>query len=222
VSTPGRFVTFEGIEGCGKTTQLEHLARRLKLSGADVLITREPGGTSLGRELRTLVLRPADRPMSPDAELMLYAADRAQHLDEVIEPALERGAIVLCDRFSDATLAYQGYGRRLDLQRIRDLHRHPPLNRVPDRTLLFLIDPAVALERARRRNVREGAAETEGRFEAERIEFHERVSAGYQELAAAEPERFRIVDGAGSVGEVGGRVARATGDLLPLPESDRC
>jgi dTMP kinase len=222
VSAAGRFVTFEGTEGCGKTTQIERLARRLERSGADVLVTREPGGTTLGRELRTLVLRPAERPISPDAELLLYAADRAQHLVELVEPALERGAIVLCDRFTDATLAYQGYGRRLDLQRIRDLHRHPPLNRVPDRTLLFLLDPAVALERARRRNTRNDLAETEGRFEAEHLDFHERVSEGYRELAVAEPDRFRIIDGAGDVEQVERSVGRAIGDLLPLEKSDGC
>ena len=157
----GRFITFEGVEGSGKTTQLEGLAERLRRGGADVVVTREPGGTTLGRELRALVLRPSAEPMSPVAELLLYATDRAQHLTEIVEPALERGTIVLCDRYKDATLAYQGYGRELDLERIRELHRRPPLDRMPDRTVLLVLDPAVALAgapgSARRRSARPGA-----------------------------------------------------------------
>ena len=142
----GRFVTFEGIEGTGKTTQLERLAQRLEREGSDVVRTREPGATAFGRELRALLLRPTDAPMSPTAELLLYVADRAEHLRRVVEPALARGAIVLCDRFSDATLAYQGYGRGLGVELVRSLHRHDPLDLLPDRTVLLRLDPEVALQ----------------------------------------------------------------------------
>ena len=221
-SCGGRFITFEGVEGSGKTTQLERLAERLRRGGADVVVTREPGGTSLGRELRALVLRPSAEPMSPVAELLLYATDRAQHLTEIVEPALERGAIVLCDRYKDATLAYQGYGRELDLERIRELHRRPPLDRTPDRTVLLVLDPAVALARATRRNVEHDLVEIEGRFEKERLEFHRRVAAGYGALAAAEPERFRVVEAQGDLLQVGQRVLEAVRDLLPVLEVDRC
>lgn len=221
-TSAGRFVTFEGVEGSGKTTQLERLAERLIRGGADVVVTREPGGTPLGQELRALLLRSSAEPMSPVAELLLYATDRAQHLTEVVEPALERGAIVLCDRYKDATLAYQGYGRELDLERIRELHRRPPLDRTPDRTVLLVLDPAVALARATRRNVEHDLVEIEGRFEQERLEFHRRVARGYGALAAAEPGRFRVVEAQGSVLQVGRRVVEAVRDLLPVLESEEC
>ena len=159
--------------------------------------------------------------MSPVAELLLYATDRAQHLTEIVEPALERGAIVLCDRYKDATLAYQGYGRELDLERIRELHRRPPLDRTPDRTVLLVLDPAVALARATRRNV-EHDLEIEGRFEKERLEFHRRVAEGYRAMAAAEPERFRVVEAQGDVQQVGRRVVEAVRDLLPVLEGEEC
>jgi len=221
-NSPGCFITFEGIEGSGKTTQLERLAERLRESGADVVVTREPGGTTLGRELRALVLRPAAEPMSPVAELLLYATDRAQHLSEIVEPALERGAIVLCDRYRDATMAYQGYGRELDLERILELHSREPLDRMPDRTVLLVLDPVGALARATRRNVERDLVETEGRFENERLEFHRRVARGYAALAAAEPERFRIVEAQGPVPQVSRRVVEAVRDLLPVLERDSC
>ncbi len=187
-----------------------------------MVVTREPGGTTLGRELRALVLRSSAEPMSPVAELLLYATDRAQHLTEIVEPALERGAIVLCDRYKDATLAYQGYGRKLDLERIRELHRRPPLDRTPDRTVLLVLDPAVALARAKRRNVDHDLVEIEGRFEKEQLEFHRRVAEGYSALAAAQPERFRIVEAQGSVLQVGRRVVQAVRDLLPVLEGEEC
>ena len=210
----GRLITFEGIEGSGKTTQLERLADRLRATGAVVVATREPGGTSLGRALRALLLRPDPQPMSPIAELMLYLTDRAQHLTEIVEPALERGEIVLCDRFTDATLAYQGCGRGLGLERIRDLHSHPPLDRVPDRTLLLELAPTLALRRATRRNDEQDLAASEGRFEQERIEFHQRVFEGYRSLAAAEPQRIKIVDAAGTADVVEKRVLDSVRDVL--------
>jgi len=210
------FLTFEGVEGCGKSTQLELLRSRLADSEIELLVTREPGGTELGQRLRKLLLEPTQAPMAPEAELLLYAADRAQHLREVIEPALAEGRIVLCDRYLDATLAYQGYGRNLGTSMILDLHRRAPLDRRPDRTLLFDLDPAIALERARRRNAELGVEETEGRFEMEQLDFHRRVRAGYLTLARSDPGRVRTVDAAGTPDEVARRVTDALRDLPPL------
>ena len=211
----GCFVTFEGVEGSGKSTQLRLLARRLEAGGADVVVTKEPGGTEIGKGLRALLLSPTSASMAPLAELMLYTADRAQHLAEVVEPALGRGAVVLCDRFLDATLAYQGSGRGLPASLVLDLHRHAPLDLRPDRTILLDADPETALPRARRRNQRLGLDDSEGRFEEEDLEFHRRVRAGYLELAAREPERFRVVATDGNVEAVHEAVIAALADRLP-------
>lgn len=212
----GHFVTFEGIEGTGKSTQLERLADRLRRGGVDVVVTREPGGTALGRELRGLLLRPTEEPMSPLAELLLYLTDRAQHLTEIVEPALANGAVVLSDRYKDATLAYQGHARALGVERVRELHRFPPLDRDPDRTILLELGPEVALNRASRRNLECDVADTEGRFEQESLDFHRRVAEGYRALAAAEPERIRVVDALGSVEDVEHRVVDCLLDLFPI------
>jgi dTMP kinase len=216
----GIWITFEGIEGTGKTTQVERLARRLDAGGVRTTLTREPGGTELGQQLRSLLLRPDDEPMHPMTELLLYTADRAQHLAEVILPALERGEVVLCDRFLDATLAYQGYARGLGTACVLELHRRAPLDSRPHRTVLLDLDPEEGLARALRRNAGNGLDSTEGRFEHEHVEFHRRVRAGYLALASAEPERFRLVDGAGTPDEVEARVFAAVRDL-PFPGEAR-
>ena len=208
------WITFEGVEGTGKTTQLERIARRLEAGGRRVTVTREPGGTALGQQLRAVLLRPDPQPMHPLTELLLYTADRAQHLAEVILPALERGEVVLCDRYLDATLAYQGHARGLGVKRVLELHRQPPLDRRPHRTVLLDLDPAEGLARARRRNQGQGTDETEGRFEQEEVDFHARVRAGYLALAAAEPERFRSVDASGDPDQVERKVIDALRDLL--------
>jgi dTMP kinase len=221
-SGQGRFITLEGIEGTGKTTQLERLARRCRAGGAEVVVTREPGGTALGRDLRKLLLRPADPPMSSLAELLLYVTDRAQHLAEVVEPALARGAIVLCDRYKEATLAYQGHARGLGMERVLELHRHPPLDRVPDRTVVLELDPAEALARANQRNRERGLAASEGRFEQEALAFHRRVREGYRALASAEPGRIRVIDASGDEDEVERRVYACVRDLIPAPGDGRC
>jgi dTMP kinase len=211
----GRFVTFEGIEGSGKTTQIERLGRSLRAAGLEVIATREPGGTAIGRRLRALLLDAEGYPVAPATELLLYSADRAQHLIEMIGPALGRGAVVLCDRYLDATLAYQGYGRMLGTDAVLAVHRIPPLDRRPDRTVLLDLDPAEGLARARSRNVSRGTDRCEGRYEMEEIEFHGRVRRGYLDLAAADPERIRVVQAAGSEDEVAARVRAALADLLP-------
>lgn len=189
----GRFVTFEGIEGSGKSTQIALLAAFLESAGNQIVLTREPGGTPIGDQVRKILLDPANTSLDPTAELLLYAASRAQHLHDVILPALAAGATVLCDRFSDATLAYQGYGRGLDVEMIRALDRLVTAGMRPDLTLLLDIDAATGVARAHGRNVDRGL-EAEARFENEELAFHERVRQGYLTLAQESPERIRIVD----------------------------
>lgn len=217
----GLFVTFEGIEGSGKTTQIAILSERIAACGVACLVTREPGGTPLGRSLRKVLLDADGESIVPAAEMALYVADRAQHLVEVLEPALASGRVVLCDRYLDATLAYQGYGRGLDVDWIRSLHRTPPLDRRPIRTILLDLDPEVALARARERNREFGMTVAEGRYEGESLAFHERVRNGYLSLAAAEPFRFRIVRAEAPADEIQARIVDLLSDLVPeLEEPD--
>jgi len=194
------FITFEGIEGCGKTTQMRLLAERLGTLGKSVTTTREPGGCPIADQIRGILLDAGNSAMTPLAELLLYAAARAQHVAEVVKPALAAGHIVLCDRFTDATIAYQGYGRRLDQQVIDGLN-HLAIDGVrPDVTVLLDCPVEVGLARAMARiNSSHGAREE--RFELEAMEFHQRVRDGYLQLAASEPDRFVIVDGAAGVEE---------------------
>jgi dTMP kinase len=189
----GTFITFEGIEGSGKSTQIVLLANYLKSHRIKTVLTREPGGTLIGDQIRRILLDPANKALDPSAELLLYTASRAQHLKEVIQPAVATGTIVLCDRFSDATLAYQGYGRGLDIDMIRELDRIVTAGMRPDLTVLLDIDAAAGLARARGRNNSRGL-EGEARFENEEIAFHERVRQGYLTLAKKESERIRVVD----------------------------
>ncbi len=196
------FITFEGIEGSGKTTQLRRLAGRLP--GA--VITKEPGGTPLADEIREILLDARSR-LDPVAEMFLFAASRRQNVVEVIRPALEKGRVVLCDRFTDATLAYQGFGRLLDLDRLRMLNDWATSSLQPDITVLLDLPEDVGLSRARSRNV--DAPKDEGRFEAEDLKFHRRVREGYLALAASEPARYVVVDGNGSESEVFDRLLAA-------------
>jgi dTMP kinase len=195
--TPGiperRFVTVEGIEGSGKTTLLQRMAGHLEQCGHRCRVTREPGGTRLGEQIRTLLLDPRSRDLEPMAELLLYVADRVQHVQQVIRPALADGWTVLCDRYLDATLAYQGYGRGHSLEFIRRLHADAVGAVVPDLTILLDVDPEVGLERAWGQVAAGDRPAAEMRFEAEALAFHQRVRAGYLELARGEPGRFRVV-----------------------------
>lgn len=183
----GRFITFEGGEGVGKSTNLAFARDFLRERGLTVVLTREPGGTALAEQIRQLLLQPAEERVSDLAELLLVFAARAQHLEEVIRPALARGDWVLCDRFTDATFAYQGYGRGLGRERIEQLQAlvHPDLQ--PDLTILLDIDIAEGLARARERGDLD-------RIELEQASFFEAVRRGYLELAKQEPHRFAIVD----------------------------
>jgi dTMP kinase len=209
----GTFITFEGIEGSGKSTQIALLANYLATKGVRHVLTREPGGTPIGDQVRKILLDPANRSLDPAAELLLYAAGRAQHLREIIIPALADGMIVLCDRFSDATLAYQGYGRGLDIGMINSLDRIVTAGLRPDLTLLFDIEAAPGIARARGRNSSRGL-ETEARFENEELAFHERVRKGYLTLAAQEPERIRIVDASSSPEAVQAKIRQLVDERL--------
>lgn len=193
----GFFITFEGTEGTGKSTQVRLLADNLRAAGQRMLVSREPGGTAFGRSLRGMLLDPAAANIAPWAELFLYLADRAQHVREVILPALERGEWVICDRFSDATVAYQGFGRGLDPAFIRDASDRAAGSLAPDLTLLLdFEDVSVGIERARRRQQGDGTEGVEDRFEREDLAFHARVRNGYRSLAAAEPDRIRLLPAA--------------------------
>ncbi len=181
----GLFLTFEGIEGCGKTTQMRRLAETLASKGQKVRTTLEPGEGPIGKRIRESLLTHHPEPLDPLAELMLYLADRAQHVHQVLAPALASGETVLCDRYTDSTLAYQGYGRGIDPGRIQELNAFVTRGLTPDLTYLFDCPPDVGLRRIRR---------SLDRMEAQDLEFHQRVRAGYLTLAEAEPHRFVVID----------------------------
>ena len=198
MSKPGFFVSFEGGDGCGKTTQMRLFVERLRGIGKDVLETAEPGGTPIGRQIRRILLDSANGALSPRAEMLLYFACRAQNVDEWIRPALAAGRVVVTDRFTDSTLAYQGEGRGLTVGLVRQLHAIACQEIVPNLTIYLDIDYRTGLSRARARNAGQ-AGPDESRMESEAEEFHERVRRGYLALAAAEPERIRTIDAGQSV-----------------------
>jgi dTMP kinase len=197
--TDGQFITFEGIDGAGKSTQIEFLVERLRAQGHDVLVTREPGGTPLGEKLRQLLLTEA---MDARTETLLMFAARAEHLAKVIRPALEAGRWVVCDRFTDATYAYQGGGRQVPMADIEALERwvHPDL--LPDRTLLFDLSPEVAA-------LRLAVARRADRFEAEEVEFFARVRAVYLDRVRRDSRRFLVLDGTQSPAVTSAHIGRA-------------
>jgi len=190
----GIFITFEGLDGCGKSTQLERLAAELRSEGIDVLTTREPGGTAIGERIRSILLDSATSGLTPMAELALMFASRAQQLEELIVPTLERGAWVLCDRFTDSSEAYQGGGRELGSQAVLDLHRVVCRNVWPDLTVLMDSEVEASVARARRRNLKKTDAANENRFESEDRTFFERVHEAYRVIAKREKQRVLILD----------------------------
>jgi dTMP kinase len=190
------FITLEGIEGAGKSSQLENIVSFFKTRGYACVTTREPGGTIAGAQIRRILLDPVNRDLDPRTELLLYVADRIQHIKTVIEPHLGERRVVLCDRYFDATLVYQGYARGVDKGLIRDLHRMVCDDLAPDLTLLFDLEPRIGLDRAWRQIDSGGRTDRESRFELEALAFHERVRYGYLELARNDPRRFRIIDAA--------------------------
>ena len=202
------FITLEGIEGSGKSTQILHVFNYLNKLGFLCKMTREPGGTRIGGKIRSILLDPENSAMNPAAELLLYTADRVQHIQEIILPMIENGGIVICDRYFDATLAYQGIARGLDMTLILDLHKLVCRNLKPDLTLLLDLPPDKGLQRAWKQLKSGSRTDSESRFENETLAFHERVRAGYLAIAEKEPERFRIIDASQSQDQVQDQITR--------------
>lgn len=213
----GMFITFEGIEGTGKSTQIKLLTAWLTARGHKVVTTCEPGGSRIGAELRRVLLSLENRDLSPRAELFLYLADRAQHVAQVVKPALTAGAVVLCDRFADSTVAYQAYGRGLDPGLLHGLNAQAVDGVWPHLTILLDLDPTTGIGRALERNRAEGKTVAEGRFEAESLAFHERVRQGYKTIAAQEPGRVRLVDAARSPEEIAADLRALVEERLDAP-----
>jgi dTMP kinase len=201
------FISFEGGDGSGKSTQAQKLAQYFRDSGRDVLLTREPGGTALGAKLRDL-LQGLSLEITPQAELLLYAADRTQHVKEVIRPALEAGKVVICDRYCDATVAYQGYGRKMDLELIQRINEWVTQGILPRLTLLLDIEPEIGLGRI------VGSRKPLDRLEREKAEFHQRVRDGYLKLAAQQSHRFKIIPAEGDISTVGSYILEQVKPLL--------
>ncbi|MGH9429810.1 MAG: dTMP kinase [Terriglobia bacterium] len=205
------FITFEGIDGSGKTTQLRLLHETLLKHGIDNVVAREPGGTEVGEAIRQILLHSGTQDLKPLSELLLYYASRHQNLCQNILPALEHGQWVLCDRYADASLAYQGYGRGVDLNFIEQLNQAVIGQKLPDLTFLIDLDPVVALVRARQRD--QQRAVDEGRFEMESLNFFERVRQGYLTIARKSPGRFRVVSGNLSVEEAHQEIVRLVSEV---------
>jgi len=203
----GLFLTFEGLDGCGKTTQIERLARRLRTLGKTVIETAEPGGTPIGAQIRRVLLDSSNSDLTPTAELLLYFASRAQNVEQLIVPALEAGSIVISDRFTDSTLVYQGCGRGLGAETVMTLDRIACRGLVPDLTLLLDIDLETSLARARARNT--AAQHSETRMDEQSLEFHRAVRDAYLALALREAGRFRVIDARVSCDEVEREIWRA-------------
>lgn len=207
----GKFITFEGGEGCGKSTQIALLADALTARGYDVLQVREPGATAVGERIRKLLLDKKSACLDPVAELMLYEAARAQICSEVIAPALKAGKIVVCDRFYDSTVAYQGWGRGLDVDLVDRLNKAATGGLVPDMTLMLFIDPKEGLARAKGATGGDGAGD---RIESAGLTFHQRVHDGFARIAMQEPDRVAVVGAQGSIQEVHSAVLARVLSLL--------
>jgi len=208
----GDLISFEGIEGCGKSTQIKLAAEFLEKQGFQVVVTREPGATPMGREIRRLLLSPD---FSPEAitELFLYLADRQEHVQKVIKPQLERGCLVLVDRYVDSTWVYQGYARNGDLNLITRLNKLVTGGLFPRRTFLLDCPPELGLQRARSRNLTDGSQGNEDRFEQLEIAFHQRVRDGFMQLAKKYPERFVILDGSREIQTIHLQISQALQEL---------
>lgn len=202
----GYFITFEGIDGCGKTTQIELLDNWLKSLGEKTLLTLEPGGSDLGKNLRQILLH-YEKPVAPAAETFLYLADRAQHVNNVIIPALNQGKIVLCDRYTDSTLAYQGYARGGDIEQITLLNNIATNNLKSDLTIVFDIDVQTAQTRL---------GKTKDRLEKENVNFHTKVKNGYLELEKLYPERIKVINANKTIEEIFSDVKKIVGEFLNI------
>ena len=207
------FITFEGVEGSGKTTQIQRLKIYLIQKGIPCKVTREPGGCSISEKVRKILLNPDHREMVSMSELLLYEAARAQHVKEVIKPLLKKGEAVLCDRFNDATIAYQGYGRKLDLRLVERLNHLSSQGIKPDLTFLLDCPSDMGLKRAIQRN-RTLKKEKEGRFEREKVQFHHRVRRGYLSIAKKEPHRVKVIDTRQGEDKVFEKIRQAVDELI--------
>ena len=207
------FITFEGVEGSGKTTQIQRLKIYLIQKGIPCKVTREPGGCSISEKVRKILLNPDHREMVSMSELLLYEAARAQHVKEVIKPLLKKGEVVLCDRFNDATIAYQGYGRKLDLRLVERLNHLSSQGIKPDLTFLLDCPSDMGLKRAIQRN-RTLKKEKEGRFEREKVQFHHRVRRGYLSIAKKEPHRVKVIDTRQGEDKVFEKIRQAVDELI--------
>ena len=216
----GLLITLEGLDGSGKTTQIKRLATWLEKRGLQPVITRQPGGTAIGDRIREILLDSRSTGLAPMTEMALMFGDRAQAIAEVIQPALDAGKIVVCDRFTDSTEAYQGGGRNLGSATVLDLHRLVCGNLQPDLTLLLLPSFDASLARARRRNIRDEAqsGKNENRFEQEQDAFHRRVWEKYREIAAREPNRVVLIEGDLTIDEIHEQIVEAVAEKLILAE----
>ncbi len=210
----GIFITVEGIEGCGKSTQAKILRRYLEKKGFEVILTREPGGTEIGNQIRRILLDRKNKKIIPVAELLLYAASRAQHVNEVISPGIAEGKIVICDRFSDATTAYQGYGRGLDRKLIFLLDKISTGGLVPDLTIVLDLPEEIGLERAKKRNREMGISEGEGRIEEESLTFHRKVRKGYLKIASSNKKRVRVINSLSNINEINAEICKEADKLI--------
>lgn len=204
----GLFITFEGIDGCGKSTQLSEASKRLNQEGFPIVVTREPGGTPIAEKIRSLLISPEHNEMAAECELLLYLAARAQHVKEKIIPSLDEGKIVLCDRFQEATFAYQGYGRGIPLEVLRSMNGYAAQGLSPDLTFIFDISPELSRTRLELMNKGKDRLEQNGH------DFFERIRDGYRTIARENPGRVVLLDGARSVGEISENVNRKIIELI--------
>jgi len=211
---PGLFLSFEGSDGSGKSTQMRLLVERLKAQGFSVVENQEPGTTHIGRQIRRILLDPAHQEMAGMTELLLMFASRAQAATEIIRPALERGDVVVSDRFTDSTLAYQGEGRGIGFDKVLATHKLALGELLPDLTICMTVDVETGLRRAHQRNSSSDGQHNEARLDRQSLEFHHRVAEGYRKIARLEPERFRLVSGEGEPEVVAERVWREVAPLL--------
>ncbi len=210
------FISFEGIDGSGKTTQINHMIKFLQDHRHNCVITREPGGTRIGEKIRAILLDPVSKDMDPLTELLLYTADRAQHIKEFVSPFLSAGKTVLCDRFYDATVVYQGFARGLDIGLIDKLHKLLFGNLKPDITILLDLPPEKGLSRAWKQIENGDRENVETRFEKEKLSFHNKVRSGYLELARLEPKRFRVIDASMDENQVRNEIIKIlSGEIYP-------
>jgi dTMP kinase len=210
------FISFEGIDGSGKTTQINHTVKFLQNHRHNCVITREPGGTRIGEKIRAILLDPESKDMDPLTELLLYTADRAQHIKEFVSPFLSAGKTVLCDRFYDATVVYQGFARGLDIGLIDKLHNLLFENLKPDITILLDLPPEKGLSRAWKQIKNGDRENVETRFEKEKLSFHNKVRSGYLDLARLEPGRFRVIDASMDENQVRNEIIKIlSGEIYP-------